>query len=146
MPRNAAGCGDIITITCFTQAGGGKSVTDTYPCVHAPLLSTPVPVSAPADVKVDCSTVNITVSWQPFTLVEARGFIEYLVELRQAGLTKQESKQVPMDHSSAIFTVGDTSINYEVSVRSVSGDAVGPGQHLTDSMSVLFRDSFFVTI
>jgi hypothetical protein len=65
--------------------------------------------------------------------VEARGFIEYLVQLhvvssvkRQAGLTQR----VPMDQSSAIFTVDDTSVNYEASVGtgSVSGDAAGPGR------------------
>jgi hypothetical protein len=46
---------------------------------------------------------------------------------RQAGLTQR----VPMDQNSAIFTMDDTFINYEASVgtRSVSGDAVGPGQH-----------------
>jgi hypothetical protein len=133
IPRNAAGCGDIITITCFTQAGGGKSVTDTYPCVHAPLLSTPVPASAPADVEVVRSTVNprnITVTWQPFTLVEARGFIEYLVQLQEVSKQARLTQQVPMDQSSATFTVDDTSVDYEASVGtgSVSGDAVGPGQ------------------
>jgi hypothetical protein len=100
-------------------------------------------------VEVVRSTVNprsITVTWKTFTLVEARGFIEYLVQLqevsRQAGLTQR----VPMDQGSVTFTVDDTTANYKASVstRSVSGDAVGPGQ---DSMPVaILIGSFFVII
>ena len=138
MPRNPAGCGDIITITCFTQAGGGMSVTMPA-CLPLPMpLPSPVPASAPADVEVSRSTDNpriITVTWQPLTLVEARGFIEYLVQLHEVSSSKRQdelTQRVPMDQSSTTFTVDDTSISYEASVGTVSlfRDTVGPGQHM----------------
>ena len=102
------------------------------------LFPTLVPASAPADVDVMHSIENpraITVTWRPFTLVEARGFIEYLVQLHEVSSVKRQdglTQRVPMDQSSATFTVDDPSINYEASVQavSVSGDALGPGEVL----------------
>ena len=59
------------------------------------------------------------VSWQPLTLIEARGFIEYIIELnvdfslkRQAPLTMR----VPMNQSSVAFTGLDPNLAYEVTV------------------------------
>ena len=100
-------------------------------------LPSPVPAVAPTDVEVSRSTENpriITVTWRPFTLVEARGFIEYLVQLHEVSSAKRQdglTQRVPMDQGSTTFTVDDTSINYEASVgtASLSGDTVGPGQH-----------------
>ena len=104
--------------------------------IPMPHLS-PVPTGALADVEVFCSTENpriITVTWQPLTLVEARGFIEYLVQLYEVSSTKRQdgvTQRVPMDQGSTTFTVDDPSISYEASVGTVSlsGNTVGPGQH-----------------
>ena len=98
-------------------------------------LPSPVPVGAPAGVEVSRSTENpriITVTWQPFTLVESRGFIEYLVQLHEVFSTKGQDglkQRVSMDRGSTTFTVDDPSINYEASVgtASLSGDTFGPG-------------------
>lgn len=77
----------------------------------------------------------IIVTWRPFTLVEARGFIEYIVQMFQINSLKRQAvlvREVPMDQSSATLNTQDTLATYEVSVatRSVANDAVGPGQEL----------------
>ena len=106
--------------------------------MHVSLLISTVPTVPPAHVGISRSSDSsaIKVTWRPFTLVEARGFIEYLVQLhemssivkRQDGLTRR----VPMDQNSTTFTGLDVSVGYEASIRtiSVSGDTVGPGQDL----------------
>ena len=98
-------------------------------------LPSPVPVGAPAGVGVSRSTENpriITVTWRPFTLVESRGFIEYLVQLHEVFSTKRQDglkQRVSMGRGSTMFTVDDPSISYEASVGTVSlsGDTVGSG-------------------
>lgn len=93
------------------------------------------PRNVTASHSVDDRSI-ISVTWQPLTLVEAKGFIEYIVQLyivssvkRQDGLTQQ----VPMNQSSVDFTGLDTTSNYEATVGtiSLSGDATGPGTHYT---------------
>ena len=94
-----------------------------------------MPAGAPADVVASRSTENpriITMTWRPFTLVEARGFIEYLVQLHEVSSAKRQdglTQRVPMDQGSTTFTVDNSSISYEASVGTVSlsGDAFGPG-------------------
>ena len=96
-----------------------------------------MPAGAPTDVVASRSTENpriITVAWRPLTLAEARGFIEYLVQLHEVSPAKRQdglTQRVPMDQGSTTFTVDDPSISYEASVGTVSlsGDTVGPGQH-----------------
>ena len=99
------------------------------PCLpaHVPMaLPSPVPAGAPTDVEVSRSIQNpriITMTWRPFTVVEARGFIEYLVQLHEVSSTKRQdgfTQRVPMDQGSTTFTVDDPSINYEASVGTVS--------------------------
>ena len=98
-------------------------------------LPSPVPVGAPADVSISRSSdfSAITVTWRPFTLVEARGFIEYLVQLHEVSSAKRQdglSQRIPMDQGSTTFTGLDTSQNYEASVGTVSESGeVGPGQY-----------------
>ena len=65
-------------------------------------------------------------------MVEARGFIEYIVQLHLEESKKRqalEEQRVPMNKSSTEFSGLDTANNYEVSVgtMSLSGDASGPG-------------------
>jgi hypothetical protein len=75
------------------------------------------------------------VTWQPFTLVEARGFIEYIVELHlvSSAVKRQEDEsfiqQVPMDQSNVTFTGLDMTSNYEATVGTVSltDNVTGPG-------------------
>ena len=74
----------------------------------------------------------IVVTWQPLTLLEARGFIEYLIQLYEVGSIKRQvlSQTVPMDEDSATFSDLNTTANYEVSVgtRTVSSGDTGPGE------------------
>ena len=65
-------------------------------------------------------------------MVEARGFIEYIVQLHLEESKKRQAlveQRVFMNKSSAEFSGLDTASNYEVSVgtMSLSGDASGPG-------------------
>ena len=97
-----------------------------------------VPEFSPVDVAVSRSSEDpstITVTWRPYNLVEARGFIEYIVQLHLEESKKRQALQeqrVPMNKSSAEYSGLDTASNYEVSVgtMSLSGDASGPGAGL----------------
>ena len=95
-----------------------------------------MPEFSPVDITVSRSSEDpstITVTWRPYNLVEARGFIEYIVQLHLEESKKRqalEEQRVPMNKSSAEFSGLDTANgNYEVSVgtMSLSGDALGPG-------------------
>ena len=71
-------------------------------------------------------------TWQTLTLLEARGFIEYLIRLYEVGSAKRQalSLTVSMDEDSATFSDLDIAANYEVSVGTItvsSGD-IGPGE------------------
>ena len=94
-----------------------------------------VPTVSPAFVSVTRSEKNpseIVVTWQPLTLLEARGFIEYLIQLYEVGSVKRQtlSLTVPMDQDNAVFRDQDTTANYEVSVGTiiVSSGVIGPGE------------------
>ena len=129
MPRNPAGCGEIFTLVCFTQEGGMNTLCMyLYEC-----LSLSVPETSPSNVSMTHTNEVVIVTWQPFTLVEARGFIEYIVQLHIVPSAKRQGgpvKRVPMDQSSAVFTNVNTSSTYEASVGTVSlsGDITGLGQ------------------
>ena len=94
-----------------------------------------MPEFSPVDITVSRSSEDpstITVTWRPYNLVEARGFIEYIVQLHLEESKKRqalEEQRVSMNKSSAEFSGLDTASNYEVSVgsMSLSGDASGPG-------------------
>ena len=98
-------------------------------------LPSPLPAGAPADVSISRSSdfSAITVTWRSFTLVETRGFIEYLVQLHEVSPTKRQdglAQRVPMDQGSTTFTGLDISQNYEASVGTVSESGEGgPGQY-----------------
>ena len=75
-----------------------------------------------------------TITWRPLTLVEARGFIEYIVQLYLVSSAKREDgsliKRVSMNRSRAVFTGLDATSNYEASVGTISLSdmtATGPG-------------------
>ena len=84
---------------------------------------------------------EIVVTWQPLTLLEARGFIEYLIQLYEVGSVKREllSLTVPMDQDNATFSDLNTTAIYEVSVGTItvlSGD-IGPGELTAWSCSLM---------
>lgn len=104
---------------------------EVYLCVHISSFLA-VPVIAPADVRISRSSSTVTVMWRPLTLVEARGFIEYIVQLFEVPSSRRQSglmQRIPMNQGNATFTGLDRSSDYEASVGtiSVSGDSVGPG-------------------
>lgn len=94
-----------------------------------------MPTVSPANVGVTRSEEDpseIVVTWQPLTLLEARAFIEYLIQLHVVGSVKRQvlSMTVPMDEDSVTFSGLDTTADYEVSVGTItvsSGDT-GPGE------------------
>ena len=96
-----------------------------------------MPLTEPAEVSVTRSTEDasvVVVSWRPFTLVEARGFIEYIVQLHEASSSKRQqplTMRANMTQSSVTFTGLDTGIDYTVSVGTASLSSegtTGPGQ------------------
>ena len=94
-----------------------------------------MPTVSPANVGVARSEEDpseIVVTWQPLTLLEARGFIEYIIQLEETGSVKRQelSMTVSMDEDSVTFSGLDTAANYEVSVgtRTVSSGDTGPGE------------------
>ena len=97
------------------------------------VVVSPLVPQFPVDVTVSRSSEDpstITVTWRPYNLVEARGFIEYIVQLHlEETQALEEEERVPMNKSSAEFSGLDTTSSYEVSVgtMSLSGDASGPG-------------------
>ena len=146
-PRNAAGCGLPISIDCFTQEGGKSTITPsshlTLPSLLSPSPPSSVPTVSPANVGVTRSEEDpseIVVTWQPLTLLEARGFIEYIIQLEETGSVKRQelAMTVSMDEDSVTFSGLDTAANYEVSVgtRTVSSGDAGPGE---PAPAVLFQ-------
>ena len=96
-----------------------------------------MPLTEPAEVSVTRSTEDasvVVVSWRPFTLVEARGFIEYIVQLHEASSSKRQqplTMRASMTQSSVTFTNLDTGIDYTASVGTASLSSegtTGPGQ------------------
>ena len=76
---------------------------------------------------------TVIVSWQRLTLIEARGFIVYVVELRVAGTTKRQAslmKEVSMNMNSTNFTNVDRSTNYQavIGTRTPELNMVGPSK------------------
>ena len=62
-------------------------------------------------------------SWQPLTLVEARGFVEYVADLYLQFSRKRQilsTMRVPMNQSSVVFVGLDPNQAYEVSVSTVT--------------------------
>ena len=103
-----------------------------------------MPTVSPTNVGVTRSEEDpseIVVTWQPLTLLEARGFIEYLIQIHKVGSIKKQllSMTVPMDEDSVTFSDLDTTADYEVSVgtRTVSSGDTGPGELAAVVLSVL---------
>ena len=107
-----------------------------------------MPKFSPVDITVSRSSEDpstITVTWRPYNLVEARGFIEYIVQLHLEESKKRqalEEQRVPMNKSSAEFSGLDTASNYEVSVgtMSLSGDASGPGAAIHNIITLVDKN------
>ena len=59
-------------------------------------------------------------SWQPLTLVEARGFIVYRVELRASDTSSVFT--APGNQSNVTITGLESSTSYEVTVAAVTAD------------------------
>ena len=74
----------------------------------------------------------IVVTWELLTLIEARGFIEYLIHLHEEFSVERQSMQLPMSEDSATFTGLEMCARYEVSMgtRTLSSGATGPGMYM----------------
>ena len=108
-------------------------------CFNPSLSAEPaIPGNVQAMRSSEDSTI-ITVTWEPLTLVEARGFIQYLVMLRAFESSKGQvllgllSMQVPSNRGSATFTNLDPAQGYEASVAAVtSNGTVGASEYTID--------------
>ena len=91
-----------------------------------------VPAVAPGKVNITRSIVLI-VTWEPLTLVEAKGFINYTVTLTPGGSRKRQTgtltRTVPGDQNSTTFTNTDPTVDYTVIVGTLTSDGLtrGPG-------------------
>ncbi len=129
--QNVAGCGIKEEISCFNQEGGKP-----HPFLFCTLLhSLPsVPGVTPKNVSVFRSDVDRTVvivTWIPLTLVEAKGFIRYVITLAVSSPTVK--RQIPLtmtvSGNNATFQGLDPATDYEVSVGTVTSNGeAGPGK------------------
>ena len=128
MPRNPAGCGVPANLSCYSRELRKYPSYPLVSLVHLPSPSAvPIgPVGNVQAVRSSSDTTTITVSWEPLTIVEAHGFIQYLVVLTPSASSKRQtlSMQVAMDRSSVAFTGLDPSQAYEVSVATVTSDGI----------------------
>ena len=76
------------------------------------------------------SSTVLQVTWQPLTIVEARGFINYVVTAREGNSMKVLTKIAVMNQNSVTFEGVDTSAEYSVSVytMTISTGEIGPGE------------------
>ena len=86
----------------------------------------------------------IIVTWEPLTIVEARGFIRYRITLTPSASSKRQelSMEVAMDQSSVEFTGLDPSRGYGASVATIMSDGTpGEGEfgpYMTDIMTMYY--------
>ena len=73
---------------------------------------------SPGNITVTRFSNIILITWQPLTLLEARGFIEYVVDLHIMDSLKRQalSKRVPMNQSNVTFTGLNPNQVYEATV------------------------------
>lgn len=98
-----------------------------------------MPTIAPNQITMMLDGTSLTVTWQPLTLVEAKGFIDYIIILEPTDplYTEVLNATVSWSESSVIFHNIDVSMNYSVTVRaSVSGRMQEPSM-LASSYLVL---------
>ena len=90
-----------------------------------------MPTVSPSFV-VTSNQSAIVVTWELLTLIEARGFIEYLIHLHKESSVERQSMQFPMSEDSATFTGIEMCARYEVSMgtRTLSSGATGPGMYV----------------
>ena len=95
-----------------------------------------VPSVAPGKVNITRSIDNVkvlTVTWEPLTLVEAKGFINYTVTLIPGGSRKRQTgaltRTVPVNQNSTTFTDTNPATDYTVIVGTLTSDRLtrGPG-------------------
>lgn len=95
------------------------------PCVSPSLSAAPTrPVRNVQAMHSSADATTVVVSWEPLTIVDARGFIEYLIELIPSVSSKRQtlSMLVPMEQSRVEFTGLDPSQGYEATVATVTSD------------------------
>ena len=98
-----------------------------------------VPAVPPRRVNVTRSMDNITVlkvTWEPLTLVEAKGFIQYRVTLTPGGSWERQTtsgltRTVPGDQNNTTFTDTDPATDYTVRVGTLTSNGLnhGPGHY-----------------
>lgn len=97
-----------------------------------------MPSRSPGKISVSWNNNGILVTWQLLTLVEARGFIEYIISFKILMSSDVSSVRVPMNQSSITLTGLDSNQAYEITVgtATLSNGMLGPvstGIVVTDS-------------
>ena len=104
-----------------------------------------VPSKMPENVKVfrskDDNTV-LVVTWDPLTIVEARGFITYVIEATPSGvpmILQELHTEVPGNVSSVRLQGADPRIIYSVTVSPhSSGGQLGPCKYLSSEFNLMY--------
>jgi len=112
-----------VIVAAFTSAGRGK---ETYRYVFFSEEQTPI--RAPENVKLERSGTSVSVSWDPLSLFEARGFPVYTITLVPSSGNSRVTRQsndgtIRVTTNESYIVVGglDPKVEYEVTV------AVGTG-------------------
>ncbi len=91
-----------------------------------------MPSIPPKNVSVFRSDVDRTVvivTWIPLTLVEAKGFIRYVITLAVSTVKRQTPLTMTVSGNNATFQGLDPATEYEVSVGTVNSNGeAGPGK------------------
>ena len=158
MPRNPFGCGEKMEVdaslkkevsyhslalalkyyhflSLFIYSTSPSSLFPPSQLFPSPLSPPSVPVVSPMNVTVSrLGEKVILVKWQPLTLVEAKGFIEYVVTLQVASSRKRQesavlTKTASMSANCINFTGVDPSVDYQATVSTMTSDGRrGPGE------------------
>ncbi len=102
-----------------------------------------MPAVAPKNVSVFRSDVDRTVvivTWIPLTLVEAKGFIRYVITLTvpSSNVKRQTPLTMTVSGNNATFQSLDPTTEYEVSVGTVNSNGeAGPGKVVCYSCTVV---------
>ena len=84
-----------------------------------------MPTLVPEDIEVERTEQNptvIVVIWRPLTLVEAKGFIQYLVTLTEVSSSKRQARSmmVPWNQNNVTFTDLDRNQAYGVTLATTN--------------------------
>ena len=128
----SAGNGTEVIETAFTEEGGISWIVICMLSLSLPLsLSlSPAPPVVQGVIATRINNTAIRVSWEPLTLVNAKGFIKnYTIILTPVSSRKRQASPrmmtVPANQSSVLFTGLQSNTAYRISVHATTGGGQG---------------------